>query len=34
LRTGRLVLRPWRDEDLAPFAGINADLARPGPVAS
>jgi RimJ/RimL family protein N-acetyltransferase len=25
LRTERLVLRPWRDEDLAPFAALNAD---------
>ena len=25
LRTGRLILRPWRDEDLAPFAALNAD---------
>ena len=25
LRTGRLILRPWRDEDLAPFAAMNAD---------
>jgi ribosomal-protein-alanine N-acetyltransferase len=25
LRTGRLALRPWRDEDLAPFAAMNAD---------
>jgi RimJ/RimL family protein N-acetyltransferase len=25
LRTERLVLRRWRDEDLAPFAGLNAD---------
>ena len=25
LATGRLVLRPWRDEDRAPFAAINAD---------
>jgi RimJ/RimL family protein N-acetyltransferase len=25
LRTQRLVLRPWRDEDLAPFAAMNAD---------
>lgn len=25
LRTGRLLLRPWRDEDRAPFAAINAD---------
>jgi ribosomal-protein-alanine N-acetyltransferase len=26
LTTGRLVLRPWRDDDLAPFAALNADL--------
>lgn len=25
LRTERLVLRPWREEDLAPFAELNAD---------
>ncbi len=25
LRTERLLLRPWRDEDLAPFAAMNAD---------
>jgi RimJ/RimL family protein N-acetyltransferase len=25
LRTERLLLRPWRDEDLAPFAALNAD---------
>lgn len=25
LRTARLVLRPWRDEDLEPFATLNAD---------
>lgn len=25
LRTERLILRPWRDEDLAPFAAMNAD---------
>lgn len=25
LTTARLVLRPWRDEDLAPFAALNAD---------
>ncbi len=25
LRTERLVLRPWRDEDLAPFSRMNAD---------
>jgi ribosomal-protein-alanine N-acetyltransferase len=25
LRTDRLLLRPWRDEDLAPFAALNAD---------
>lgn len=25
LRTARLALRPWRDEDLAPFAALNAD---------
>lgn len=27
LRTPRLILRPWRDEDLVPFAAINADPA-------
>ncbi len=25
LRTPRLLLRPWRDEDLAPFAALNGD---------
>lgn len=25
LRTSRLLLRPWRDRDLAPFAAMNAD---------
>jgi RimJ/RimL family protein N-acetyltransferase len=25
LRTPRLCLRPWRDQDLAPFAALNAD---------
>jgi RimJ/RimL family protein N-acetyltransferase len=25
LHTERLVMRPWRDEDLAPFAALNAD---------
>ncbi len=25
LETERLILRPWRDEDLAPFAAMNAD---------
>ncbi|MBX3246073.1 MAG: GNAT family N-acetyltransferase [Myxococcales bacterium] len=25
LTTARLLLRPWRDEDLAPFAALNAD---------
>lgn len=25
LRTDRLVLRPWRDEDRAPFAALNSD---------
>ena len=25
LRTPRLVLRPWRDDDLEPFAALNAD---------
>lgn len=25
LRTARLLLRPWRDDDLAPFAALNAD---------
>jgi len=27
LRTERLILRPWRDDDLAPFAELNADPA-------
>ncbi|WP_165226342.1 GNAT family N-acetyltransferase [Aquisphaera insulae] len=27
LHTDRLILRPWRDEDLEPFAAINADPA-------
>ena len=27
LRTARLVLRDWRDDDLAPFAALNADPA-------
>ena len=27
LRTPRLILRPWRDDDLAPFAALNADPA-------
>ncbi len=27
IRTDRLVLRRWRDEDLAPFAALNADPA-------
>jgi len=27
LTTARLVLRPWRDSDLAPFAALNADPA-------
>ena len=27
LRTARLVLREWRDDDLAPFAALNADPA-------
>jgi RimJ/RimL family protein N-acetyltransferase len=27
LTTERLVLRPWRDDDLAPFAALNADPA-------
>lgn len=27
LRTERLILRDWRDEDLAPFAALNADPA-------
>src|SRR4051812_40916027 len=27
LRTDRLLLRPWRDDDLAPFAALNADPA-------
>jgi RimJ/RimL family protein N-acetyltransferase len=26
ITTPRLVLRPWRDSDLAPFAALNADL--------
>jgi RimJ/RimL family protein N-acetyltransferase len=26
LRTDRLILRPWRPEDLAPFADLNADF--------
>ena len=25
LETGRLILRPWREEDRAPFAALNAD---------
>jgi ribosomal-protein-alanine N-acetyltransferase len=25
IRTARLILRPWRDEDLEPFAAMNAD---------
>jgi ribosomal-protein-alanine N-acetyltransferase len=25
IRTGRLILRDWRDDDLAPFAALNAD---------
>ena len=25
LRTGRTLLRAWRDEDLEPFARLNAD---------
>ena len=25
LRTDRLILRPWRDDDLEPFAALNAD---------
>lgn len=25
LETDRLILRPWRDEDLAPYAAMNAD---------
>ncbi len=25
LKSERLILRPWRDEDLAPFAALNAD---------
>ena len=25
LRTGRLLLRRWREDDLKPFAGLNAD---------
>ncbi len=27
IRTARLVLRPWREEDRAPFAALNADPA-------
>jgi ribosomal-protein-alanine N-acetyltransferase len=27
IRTARLILRPWRDEDLEPFAEMNADPA-------
>src|SRR5271165_886225 len=27
LRTSRLLLRPWRDEDIAPFAEMSADAA-------
>jgi RimJ/RimL family protein N-acetyltransferase len=27
LRTERLILRPWREEDLVPFAALNADPA-------
>jgi ribosomal-protein-alanine N-acetyltransferase len=27
IRTERLLLRPWRDEDIAPFAAMNADPA-------
>jgi RimJ/RimL family protein N-acetyltransferase len=27
LRTQRLLLRPWRDQDLGPFAALNADPA-------
>lgn len=27
LPTDRLILRPWRAEDLAPFAALNADAA-------
>ena len=33
LRTGRLLLRQWRDEDLEPWAGLNADpevMEKPG----
>lgn len=26
IRTSRLVLRPWRDTDLAPYAALNADV--------
>ena len=25
IRTSRLILRRWRDEDLAPYAALNAD---------
>jgi RimJ/RimL family protein N-acetyltransferase len=36
IRTSRLVLRPWREADLAPFAALNADPAvneyLPGPM--
>ena len=27
IRTARLILRPWRDDDLEPFAAMNADSA-------
>ena len=27
IKTPRLILRPWRDEDLAPYAALNADPA-------
>ena len=26
LKTRRLILRPWREEDLEPYAAMNADL--------
>lgn len=25
IRTERLILRPWKEEDLIPFAALNAD---------
>lgn len=27
IATGRMILRPWKDDDLAPFAALNADPA-------